>query len=109
MPRDSFHLFPRDLGSWSGLHQNLEPNVERVLGADDYLNVTYVSPAAPTSITLFTAYYNKQTEGSGIHSPEVCLPVGGWEVFSLDRQEVERMVGRPLPPQTRQLLHGRLL
>jgi len=88
VPRDSFHLFPRDLGSWSGLHQNLEPNVERVLGADDYLNVTYVSPAAPTSITLFTAYYNKQTEGSGIHSPEVCLPVGGWEVFSLDRQEV---------------------
>ena len=28
---------------------------------------------------------------------------------SLDRQEVERMVGRPLPPRTRQLLHGRLL
>jgi hypothetical protein len=28
---------------------------------------------------------------------------------SLDRQEVERMVGRPFPPRTRQLRHGRLL
>jgi EpsI family protein len=34
-------------------------------------------------VNLFTAYYLKQTEGSGIHSPEVCLPVGGWEVFSI--------------------------
>ena len=25
-------------------------------------------------------FYDKQTGGSGIHSPEVCLPSGGWEV-----------------------------
>ena len=35
-------------------------------------------------MNLFAAYYDNQTEGSGIHSPEVCLPVGGWEVFSID-------------------------
>ena len=26
------------------------------------------------------AYYRSQTQGSGIHSPQVCLPSGGWEV-----------------------------
>ena len=35
-------------------------------------------------MNVFSAWYAKQTEGSGIHSPEVCLPVGGWEVFSID-------------------------
>ena len=33
---------------------------------------------------MFVAFYDKQTEGDGIHSPEVCLPVGGWEIFSLE-------------------------
>jgi len=81
--RDQFLLFPRELGGWSGLHQTLEPGIERVLGADDYLNATYADPSEAAAVNLFTAYYHKQTEGSGIHSPEVCLPVGGWEVFSL--------------------------
>ena len=40
-------------------------------------------------MNLFVAFYNKQTEGSGIHSPEVCLPVGGWEVFSLEPYRVD--------------------
>jgi EpsI family protein len=26
------------------------------------------------------SYYKSQNEGSGIHSPEVCIPGGGWEV-----------------------------
>ena len=33
-------------------------------------------------------YSAVDTEGSGIHSPEVCLPVGGWEIFSIDPHEV---------------------
>jgi EpsI family protein len=26
------------------------------------------------------AFYHQMTDGSGVHSPEVCLPTGGWEV-----------------------------
>lgn len=81
--RDSFALFPRDLGPWSGSQAALEPSVEQVLGASDYINATYAMPDATAPVNFFAAYYDKQTEGSGIHSPEVCLPVGGWEVFSL--------------------------
>lgn len=85
--RDPFILFPRSLGDWSGVVSPLEPDVERVLAADDYINATYLAPGqAP--VNLFVAYYDKQTEGSGIHSPEVCLPTGGWEVFSIDPHPV---------------------
>ena len=86
--RDSFRLFPRTVGDWSGRAAILEPEIEAVLGADDYVNITYANRGGEV-INLFAAYYVKQTEGSGIHSPEVCLPVGGWEVFSIDPYRVD--------------------
>jgi exosortase D (VPLPA-CTERM-specific) len=82
--RDPFTLFPRDIGAWSGQFQQLEPDIEQVLGADDYINATYQAVGEAGYVNFFAAFYEKQTEGSGIHSPEVCLPVGGWEVFSID-------------------------
>lgn len=89
VPRDKFYLFPRDIDGWSGLNQPLTLEVERVLGADDYINATYRNPDEASYVNFFAAFYNKQTEGSGIHSPEVCLPVGGWEVFSIEPYEVD--------------------
>ena len=83
-PRDSFALFPRQIGTWAGQTIPLDPQIETVLGATDYVNITYASPDATGVVNLFAAWYATQTEGEGIHSPEVCLPVGGWEVFSLD-------------------------
>ena len=86
--RDAFALFPRHLGEWRGQSALLDIHTEQVLGASDYVNTTYIHPSSPATVNLFTAYYDKQTEGSGIHSPEVCLPVGGWEVFSIDPYDV---------------------
>ena len=83
--RDNFVLFPRRVGDWSSYTIPLEPNIAEVLGATDYINAIYSKPGEQsTYVNFFAAYYDKQTEGSGIHSPEVCLPVGGWEVFSID-------------------------
>lgn len=81
--RETFSQFPRDLGPWSGVMQSLEPEVEAVLKASDYINATYAAAGERGYVNFFSAWYEKQTEGSGIHSPEVCLPVGGWEIFSL--------------------------
>ena len=39
-------------------------------------------------VDLFMAYYHSQTDGSGIHSPEVCIPAGGWEVSRWERVPV---------------------
>jgi exosortase D (VPLPA-CTERM-specific) len=82
--RDPFALFPRQFGEWSGTFSMLDPDIERVLGATDYLAAFYRNPEESAPVELFMAFYDKQTEGSGIHSPEVCLPVGGWEIYSFE-------------------------
>ncbi len=87
--RRPFATFPRQIGEWSGTASRLATEVEATLGADDYLHINYLSNESATPINMFVAFYNKQTEGSGIHSPEVCLPVGGWEIFSLDPRQLD--------------------
>ena len=87
--REPFALFPRQIGDWSGSTALLDTDIEQVLGASDYLNATFATPAEPGYVNLFVAFYDKQTDGSGIHSPEVCLPVGGWEIFSLEPHQVD--------------------
>ena len=75
LDRDPFALYPRQLDDWSGNFSMLEPDIERVLGATDYLVASYRNPAS-APVALFMAFYETQTEGDGIHSPEVCLPAG---------------------------------
>jgi exosortase D (VPLPA-CTERM-specific) len=87
--RDPYSIFPREVGDWTGRQAFLDPGIERVLGATDYLDMHYINPAVGQPINLFTAYYDEQTGGSGIHSPEVCLPAGGWEIASFERYPLE--------------------
>lgn len=82
--RAPFSLFPRNFDGWSGFTSKLDSGVEVVLGADDYVNATYNKSAEADYVNMFVAFYNDQTSGEGIHSPEICLPVGGWEIFSLE-------------------------
>lgn len=86
--RSGFADFPDDIGQWSGRSDALDAATEAVLGADDYINATYYKPGEPGGVNFFSAWYAKQTEGSGIHSPEVCLPVGGWEVSAIEPVEI---------------------
>ncbi|MEE4212890.1 MAG: VPLPA-CTERM-specific exosortase XrtD, partial [Parvularcula sp.] len=87
--RDPFSLYPRQVGEWSGTFSMLDPDIEQVLGASDYLAGFYRHPEEAAPVELFMAFYDKQTEGSGIHSPEVCLPVGGWEIFRFETVPVD--------------------
>ena len=89
LDRDPFALYPRQLGEWSGSFSMLEPNIERVLGATDYLAASYRNPAETAPVELFMAFYERQNEGDGIHSPEVCLPAGGWEIYSFETVPVD--------------------
>lgn len=82
--RESFSLFPRNIDGWSGYTSKLDSAVQTVLGADDYVNATFSRPGENLYVSMFVAFYEDQTSGEGIHSPEICLPVGGWEVFSLE-------------------------
>jgi exosortase D (VPLPA-CTERM-specific) len=87
--RASFVSFPHQLGAWSGNSAPLEPDVAKVLAATDYMNAAYTAPGEADYVHFFSAFYANQTQGDGIHSPEVCLPVGGWEIFSLEPHRVD--------------------
>lgn len=96
--RDPFGFFPLQLGNWEGVTSPLEPQVEQVLNADDYIQSTFSAVGQPAAVGFFAAYYHKQTEGSGIHSPEVCLPVGGWEMFDIKEVTVDLSQATDWPP-----------
>lgn len=82
-------FFPLEIDGWTGTTSLLEPDIEKVLAADDYVNALYSNAGEKTVVSLFVAYYKKQTEGQGIHSPKVCLPAGGWEVSHLAEVPVD--------------------
>lgn len=87
--RRSFMLFPDRFGSWSGMSTRLEPDTVRVLGASDYLATTYQSPDSDGPVSLFSAFYDVQNEGDGIHSPLACLPGAGWEIGQFGQKTVD--------------------
>ena len=87
--RTPFVLFPTKLGDWEGKRRRMEPDIERVLAADDYFNAYFTKPGDAVGVDFFTAYYKKLTEGQGIHSPEVCIPTAGWEMAQLEAEEIQ--------------------
>ncbi|MEO9827673.1 MAG: VPLPA-CTERM-specific exosortase XrtD [Paracoccaceae bacterium] len=86
--RQQFTLFPMDLKGWRGSTSALDVNVQVVLGADEYLLADFANKTDNTTVNLFTAYYHSITDGSGTHSPEICIPGGGWEVSRWQQTEV---------------------
>ena len=82
-------LFPRTFGDWTaGPMEQLEPRIKAILRADDYLSTIFRNSQAAAPVELFVAYYNKLTEGQGIHSPEVCISAGGWEMSEVTQRNV---------------------
>ncbi|GAB5467607.1 MAG: hypothetical protein Kilf2KO_06370 [Rhodospirillales bacterium] len=87
--REPLVLFPPFLGEWTaGPQQRLDPEIEAVLGADDYYSAAFTAPDQTVGVDLFIAWYAKQTDGSGLHSPEVCIPAGGWEMSRLTQMTI---------------------
>jgi len=86
--RTPLALFPETVGDWRRSNfKTLEPQIERALGADDYLSATYSAGLDTPYVDIFIAWYRDQTKG-GIHSPEVCLPGGGWEMAEINRTTI---------------------
>ena len=82
--RDPFLLFPREMGTWQGvMNPGLSRDIAEALGADDYLSMNLSSPDQAVDADLFVAWYRDQSQG-GIHSPEVCIPAGGWEMSAIE-------------------------
>ncbi|MET1414854.1 VPLPA-CTERM-specific exosortase XrtD [Roseibium sp. HPY-6] len=79
-------IFPMQVDNWQGRATILDRDIEYVLGADEYLLADYKS--GNENVNLLMTFYKSQTQGSGIHSPEICLPGGGWEVSKWEQKTI---------------------
>ncbi len=90
-------VFPLQLDEWQGQNVPVDAATKDVLGADDYVNANYQSGSQMVNVLM--TFYRSQTEGVGIHSPEVCIPSAGWEVSNWHQQDIAVEMGN----QTRML------
>lgn len=86
--REPLIRMPQKISSWEGRDGGrFPPNVERVLGADEYLNRIYLRNGEP-AVSLYVGYYQSQREGDTMHSPLNCLPGAGWQPVGFERVDV---------------------
>lgn len=91
--RTSFEVFPRQIGEWRQTKREfLTADIEAVLGADEYRSATLAKDGESQPVGFFAAWYDDQSKG-GVHSPEICLPGGGWEIAWLERVDIAEKIG----------------
>jgi exosortase D (VPLPA-CTERM-specific) len=82
-PRAMFIDFPMKLDGWLGTSLTLEKQYIDTLRFDDYVLADYrLGDGQP--VNLYAAYYRSQRKGQSAHSPQSCLPGGGWEISSIN-------------------------
>jgi len=77
-PARPFSQFPLQVADWQGVRGQLEPDIIKRLDLSDYTMMSYTDPQG-RNVQLYTAYYQSQSKGESIHSPETCLPGSGWK------------------------------
>ena len=92
--RESFSTFPLEIGSWKGREIGLSQDVVFAVGADDYMMRTYIPKSNESGtfslpVNLYVGYYETQRKGKTYHSPQNCLPGGGWQITGLSQVEIE--------------------
>lgn len=73
--------------AWTGTAQTLTPDVEKVLGADEYLQLTLDPPGGAYKVVVFVTY-NANARSLVPHVPWVCMPEAGFQVAELRQDDV---------------------
>ena len=90
--RAMFVDFPMNLEGWLGTSLTLEKQYIDALRFDDYVLADYrFGDGQP--VNLYAAYYRSQRKGQSAHSPQSCLPGGGWEISSFNSMDLPATSG----------------
>jgi exosortase D (VPLPA-CTERM-specific) len=80
--RQPFALFPLEFKGWHGTPQTLDSQSLDALGLTDYLIADYTNEATGGDpLNFYVAYYASQRAGIRAHSPQLCIPGGGWNIL----------------------------
>ena len=91
-PRAIFVDFPMKLDGWLGTSLSLEKQYIDALRFDDYVLADFRSGDG-RPVNLYAAYYQSQRKGQSAHSPQSCLPGGGWEISSFMQMDLPASSG----------------
>jgi exosortase D (VPLPA-CTERM-specific) len=81
-PRQPFALFPLEFKGWHGTPQTMDSQSLDALGLTDYLIADFTNGAtAAGPLNFYIAYYASQRAGIHAHSPQLCIPGGGWNIL----------------------------
>lgn len=102
--RQAFLDFPMTIEGWTGTAFPLEPRYVEVLRFDDYVLADYSRAGVPP-VNLYVAYYRSQRKGQSAHSPQTCIPGGGWELTSIQQVSLDATdPGRSVMPANRVMI-----
>lgn len=77
--RADLQTLPGEFAGWRSEIQQVDKETLEVLGADDYLITNFTTPKQD-NFNLYIAYLNAQRHGHSWHSPQQCIPGGGWRI-----------------------------
>jgi exosortase D (VPLPA-CTERM-specific) len=104
LARSEFNNFPEALGNWKSVDAPIDQESLTRLDTTDYLSRNYLAPGQPV-VNFFVSYYASQKSGTAIHSPQVCIPGGGWEIEQIgDIAYPADVTGRLVPKQIKRLI-----
>jgi exosortase D (VPLPA-CTERM-specific) len=85
--RNAFLNFPTNLGSWQGHPDHLAQFYLDELRLTDYVISDFVQPETHSRVNFYSAYYQTQRKGVGVHSPRSCIPGAGWQITLFEQRE----------------------
>jgi exosortase D (VPLPA-CTERM-specific) len=75
--KQPFDRFPLGVGEWRGTRAVMEKQFLDELKFSDYALIDFRDRQG-REVGFYVAYYASQRKGESIHTPETCLPGGGW-------------------------------
>lgn len=79
-PRAPMNDITRTFAGLEGRDMIVPEEERKVAGMSDYMMRVYGPDSLP-AFTTYVGYYEKQVQGTAIHSPKNCLPGAGWEIM----------------------------
>jgi exosortase D (VPLPA-CTERM-specific) len=95
--RRPLSLFPMEIAGWRGTPHVMETQFLEMLHLTDYVMADYVKAEEETPVNFYVAYYESQKFGIQSHSPQQCIPGGGWNILSQSLVDVPAPNGQVIP------------
>ena len=95
--RRPLSLFPMELGNWRGTPRVMESEALEMLHLTDYVIADYARPGEDAPVNFYVAYYASQKFGIQSHSPQQCIPGGGWNILNQSLITIPTAGGKSIP------------